>query len=193
MSFLTVFCLAVALSMDAFAVAVASACALVEVRSAHYARLSASFGFFQFLMPVIGWLLGATVRSYVEAWDHWIAFGLLAWVGGSMLWQAWKEYRGLSDGEGRADPTNLRSLILLGIATSIDALAVGISFALLEAPILWPSILIGIVCAAITALGVFLGKKLSGMSALEAYAGVIGGLTLLGIAVNTLREHHVFG
>ena len=193
MSFFTVFCLAVALSMDACAVAVASACALGEVRCVHYVRLSASFGFFQFLMPVIGWLLGATVRSYVESWDHWIAFGLLAWVGGNMLWQACKDFLGLADGERRADPTSLRNLILLGIATSIDALAVGISFALLEAPILWPSILIGIICAAITAFGVFLGKKLSSMRALEAYASVIGGLTLLGIAVNILREHQVFG
>lgn len=85
MSFFTVFLLAVALSMDAFAVALASGCAIREVRLRQYVRVSAAFGFFQFFMPVLGWFLGQSVHHFIEAWDHWLAFVLLAWIGGNML------------------------------------------------------------------------------------------------------------
>ena len=92
MSLLAVLLLAVALSLDAFAVAVASGCALRPIRWEHYCRVGGAFGFFQFFMPVLGWLLGQSVHSYIEAWDHWIAFVLLAWVGGNMLRGAWKDF-----------------------------------------------------------------------------------------------------
>ncbi len=85
MSFFTVFLLAVALSMDAFAVALASGCAIREVRLRQYVRVSVAFGFFQFFMPVLGWFLGQSVHHFIEAWDHWLAFVLLAWIGGNML------------------------------------------------------------------------------------------------------------
>ena len=85
MSFPELFALAVALAMDAFAVSVCSGCALKRVTTAHFLRLSLTFGFFQFLMPVIGWTLGLTVRGFIETWDHWLAFALLAWIGGNML------------------------------------------------------------------------------------------------------------
>ena len=85
MSFPELFAIAVALAMDAFAVSVCAGCALKRVTAVHFLRLSLTFGFFQFLMPVIGWALGLTVRGFIESWDHWIAFALLAWIGGNMI------------------------------------------------------------------------------------------------------------
>ena len=85
MSFPELFAIAVALAMDAFAVSVCAGCSLKRVTAVHFLRLSLTFGFFQFLMPVIGWALGLTVRGFIESWDHWIAFALLAWIGGNMI------------------------------------------------------------------------------------------------------------
>ncbi len=194
MSFFAVLLLAVALSMDAFAVALASGCALRTPLPRHYFRLSAAFGFFQFAMPVVGWYLGTTMRSYMEAWDHWIAFGLLGWIGGKMI------LSGISALRARAacpcptvDPTAGRNLLVLSVATSIDALAVGLSFAILGTTVWGPSLVIGVVCAVITAAGVYLGKALANLCAVNGWAELLGGLTLLAIACNTLREHNVFG
>lgn len=131
MSFFTVFLLAVALSMDAFAVALASGCAIREVRLRQYVRVSAAFGFFQFFMPVLGWFLGQSVHHFIEAWDHWLAFVLLAWIGGNMLRSG---IGGLRKNEPvscpQSDPTAGWNLLLLAVATSIDALAVGLTFAM---------------------------------------------------------------
>ena len=130
MTIFAVFLLAVALSMDAFAVAVVSGCALQRPRIRHYVRLSAAFGFFQFAMPVIGWWLGVSVREYMEAWDHWIAFVLLAWIGGKMALSGLRALKSRdSCARPSVDPTAGRNLVVLGVATSIDALAIGITFA----------------------------------------------------------------
>lgn len=193
MSLYTVVLLAMALSMDAFAVAVASGYSLRSPRPGQYFRLSAAFGFFQFFMPVVGWYLGQSVRGRLEAWDHWIAFGLLAWVGGTMLRSAVASLKQRETACPAVDPTAGRNLLLLSLATSIDALAVGLSFAMLQQAIWGPAALIGLICAAITACGVFLGKTLARLCALSGWAELLGGLTLLGIACNILREHHVFG
>lgn len=193
MSLYTVVLLAVALSMDAFAVAVASGCSLLSPRPRHYVRLSAAFGFFQFFMPVLGWYLGQSVRSYMEDWDHWIAFGLLAWVGGSMLRSAFVALKNREASCPAVDPTAGSNLVVLSLATSIDALAVGLSFAMLQEPIWAPAALIGMICAVITACGVFLGKTLARLCALSGWAELLGGLTLLGIACNILRQHNAFG
>lgn len=193
MSLYTVVLLALALSMDAFAVAVASGYSLRSPRPGQYLRLSAAFGFFQFFMPVVGWYLGQSVRGRLEAWDHWIAFGLLAWVGGTMLRSAVASLKQRETACPAVDPTAGRNLLLLSLATSIDALAVGLSFAMLQQAIWGPAALIGLICAAITACGVFLGKTLARLCALSGWAELLGGLTLLGIACNILREHHVFG
>lgn len=193
MSLYAVVLLAIALSMDAFAVAVASGCSLRSPRPSQYLRLSAAFGFFQFFMPVVGWYLGQFVRGRLEAWDHWIAFGLLAWVGGSMLRSAAAALKKRETACPAVDPTAGRNLLLLSLATSIDALAVGLSFAMLQQAIWGPAMLIGVICAAITACGVFLGKTLARLCTLSGWAELLGGLTLLGIACNILREHHVFG
>ncbi|WP_297215831.1 manganese efflux pump MntP family protein [uncultured Desulfovibrio sp.] len=198
MSFLTVFLLAVALSLDAFTVAVASGCALRDVQMRHYLRVGGAFGFFQFAMPVLGWMLGQSVHQYIAAWDHWVAFVLLAWVGGNMLYGAWKDFRhGDTDAEDchgdGSDPTAWRNLLVLGVATSIDALAVGLTFAMTDTPVLWPSLVIGGVCFVISAVGLHLGRLLAGLAVLQRWAGLLGGLVLLGIGLRVLWQDGVFG
>ena len=190
MTFTALLALAVALALDAFAVAVCSGCALKRVTLRHFLRLSLTFGFFQFLMPVIGWALGLTVRDIIEAWDHWVAFLLLLWIGGNML------RSGLGSGEEEVsadqDPTRGSRLFMLAIATSLDALAVGLSFSLLKMSVWGPAILIGVVCAVITALGVWAGKMLSNAAVSGRRAEVLGGIVLIGIGLRILYEHGMF-
>ena len=160
MTLLEILALSVALAMDAFAVAVGAGCTLHRVTVGHYVRMAGAFGFFQYFMPVLGWFLGLSVRGWIESWDHWLAFLLLAWIGGNMI-------RESGDEEACAcDPSRGRTLFLLAVATSIDALAVGLSFALLQMPVWGPSVIIGVVCAAITAAGLFLGRRLATAAAL---------------------------
>lgn len=188
MPFLTLFAIAVALAMDAFAVSLSTGICLRQARSAQVLRMAAAFGLFQALMPMAGWLLGLTVRAYIESFDHWVAFGLLALVGGKMIWE------GLAGGE--ADPTcepkdntqGLR-LLVLAVATSIDALAVGLSFAVLNEPIWLASLVIGAVCFVITALGVKLGCLAGRIAVVSRYAEVLGGGVLVFIGLRILFEH----
>src|SRR5512134_4038247 len=119
MDLLTLLGIALALAMDAFAVALATGMNLAAVTGRHLFRLGFHFGLFQALMPIIGWLAGQTVQQHIAAWDHWIAFGLLAFVGGHMLWEARSEEHEAKDPR---DPTRGLSLVILSVATSIDAL-----------------------------------------------------------------------
>lgn len=185
---LEVLAIAVALAMDAFAVAVATGLRL-RCSLAQTARMAGAFGLFQFAMPVLGWALGLSVRSYIEAFDHWVAFALLAFVGGKMLLEARK---GGADECG--DPTRGGTLVLLALATSIDALAVGMSLAVLKVQIWQPAAVIGLVCLGMTAAGMHLGRLVVREgSTLAAKANLLGGLVLIGIGVKILFEHGVFG
>jgi manganese efflux pump family protein len=175
--------IALGLAMDAFAVAVGISSSGRATGTRDSVRLSFHFGLFQFLMPVAGWLAGSTVQPLIEHIDHWIAFGLLAFVGFRMV------QSGLS-GEPPAEggnPTRGRWLVLLSLATSIDALAVGLSLAFLNVDVVMPSIAIGIVTFALSYLGMRAGKRLSIRfgSRLE----IAGGILLLGIGLKVLASH----
>ena len=146
---------AVGLGMDAFAVALCTGATRRDIWFRPGFRLSFHFGLFQFMMPIIGWAAGTTFVRFIEGYDHWIAFGLLAYVGGKMIKESFEEKREIG-----ADPTRKWTLVMLAIATSIDALAVGLSLALLRVPILYPSIIIGVVAAGMTAAGLALGSRL---------------------------------
>ncbi len=175
--------------MDAFAVAIASGIHLKTVSTRQTLRLSWHFGFFQAMMPVIGWAAGLTVRSLIERFDHWVAFGLLACVGGHMIIESFKP----DDPEKqRRDPTKGFSLVMLSVATSIDALAIGLSLSILKISIWFPALIIGIVAFLFTAIGLGLGKKVGASSHVGSYAEVVGGIVLLCIGINILREHGVF-
>ena len=188
MTFLTVFAIALALAMDAFAVSVSAAATLPSVTWRHYFRLSFHFGLFQFLMPVVGWTLGVSVRGYIEAWDHWIAFAMLSLVGLNMLREA---LFGEEEEKRSGDPTRGVQLIMLSVATSIDAMAVGLSFAMIGVSVWWPAVVIGLVCAAVTAAGVKIGRILGGTRILGNKVSVLGGLVLIGIGIKILHEHGV--
>lgn len=183
MAFLEVFLIALGLAMDAFAVCLAAG----TTRHIHgprpVFRLSFHFGLFQALMPVLGWLLGSTVQRWIAPVDHWIAFALLAFVGVRMI------RSGLDPaGEGlTSDPSRGATLIMLAVATSIDALAVGLSLAMLRVDIVYPAIVIGIVASAMSLLGIFLGGRLG--KAFGKRMEVIGGLILIGIGVRVVISH----
>lgn len=145
---------AVALAMDAFAVALAAGAILQPLRFRPCFRLAFHFGLFQALMPVIGWLAGRTVQSFVAIWSHWIAFALLLYIGIRMIREA------LSSKDGEAclsDPSRGLTMVGLAVATSIDALAVGLSLAMLDVVVWLPALVIGLVACAFTVLGLFLG------------------------------------
>jgi manganese efflux pump family protein len=178
--------ISVALAMDAFAVSIASGITLKTVSWRQTFRLSWHFGFFQALMPVLGWLAGSLVRSWVESFDHWVAFGLLAFIGGKMLFEAVHPER---ESRPRKDPTKGLTLVMLSIAVSIDAFAVGLSIAMLRVPILWPAFVIGVVTTLFTALGLYLSRLISRYPHLSMYAEIAGGLALLVIGVKILWEH----
>lgn len=185
---LEVFAIAVALAMDAFAVSVAAGAGLSRLTWRHCLRLAWHFGLFQAMMPVIGWWMGFAVRGFVEQWAHWCAFGLLVFIGIRMCIEALE----CECEQQPTDPTRGMSLVMLSVATSIDALAVGAGYSLLGYPVAFPAVIIGIVAFIFTASGIWLGRFVGQSCHLGRYAGLIGGVTLVGIGLNILRQQGVF-
>ncbi|MGD8649574.1 MAG: manganese efflux pump MntP family protein [Desulfobacterales bacterium] len=186
MKLINIISIAVALSMDAFAVSVASGAKLKKVSTRQTFRLSWHFGLFQAMMPVIGWSAGLSVRTLIESYDHWVAFGLLAFVGIHMIREA---LRPRIPDEAEKDPTKGITLVMLSVATSIDALAIGFGLSMLNLNIWISAIIIGLVAGLVTMVGIHLGEKLGSVSLLSRCSGIVGGIILLAIGVNILREH----
>lgn len=183
MGWFALLALAVALAMDAFAVAIVTAVALDGVTERHVFRLSFHFGLFQALMLMLGWLFGSAASLLLASADHWIAFGLLAVVGTRMMW-------GAAHGGPHAlppDRTRGWDLVLLSVATSIDALAVGLSLALIHSTILVPAAVVGLVAAMLTAVGMGIGRRfgLSWGKGVE----VLGGSVLIAIGLKIVWQH----
>jgi putative Mn2+ efflux pump MntP len=184
MNFLTILGIAFGLAMDAFAVSIACGCQLERLSGRHLFRLSFHFGLFQFLMPIVGWFGGSKISFLVHNFDHWIAFGLLMLLGMKMI----KESFAPSDSfQYKKDPTRKWSLVLLSLATSIDALAVGLSLALLDINIVRPSIIIGIVAAAMTLIGMIFGRQLG--ARFGSKMAFLGGIILIAIGSRVLWSH----
>lgn len=184
MSWLSILALSIGLAMDAFAVSISTGLTR-QLRPIQIFRLSFAFGFFQFAMPLIGWILGRQVSVLVASFDHWIAFGLLIFVGGKMLWES----RDGKKPENQADPTRGVMLLILSLATSIDALSVGLSLAFLHVSILFPSIIIGVITFAISAIGAGFGDRIG--RRWGSWAEVAGGCVLIFIGVRILYTHIV--
>ncbi|MBN2321079.1 MAG: manganese efflux pump [Acidobacteria bacterium] len=185
MNWVNLLALAVALAMDAFAVAVVAGLTIKALTKRHVFRLSFHFGLFQGLMPAIGWAAGFAIHKYIAAFDHWIAFGLLAFIGVKMVWGALSGADETPDTS--RDPTSGWSLVILSIATSIDALAVGLSLGVIGSTILAPVLVIGIVAAAFTVAGMFLGRQIG--LRWGKRVEVLGGIILLGIGIKIVLEH----
>ncbi len=186
MTFVNILAIAVALAMDAFAVAIASGVRLKRVSLRQFFRLAWHFGLFQALLPIIGWSAGLPVRDTIERFGHWVAFGLLVYVGLNMIREAFKLEE---DARRHKDPTRGLTLVMLSVATSIDALAVGLTISMLKVSIWTPALIIGLVAGLFTVLGLYLGKSVGSAERLSPIAEVLGGVVLLVIAVKILIEH----
>lgn len=185
MTLIEIIMIAVGLAMDASAVSLAAAAAGFAKDGRAKFRLAFHFGLFQFLMPVLGWYLGIGFVSYVKAFDHWIAFGLLGLVGGRMI------YEGL-DTSGvvqKKDPSKGMTMVMLSIATSIDALAVGLSFAMLGINIWFPAGMIGVITCIMSFLAIQAGMRLGALFGKRME--IVGGLVLMGIGIKILFAHQV--
>ncbi len=189
MEFYKIFAIAVALAMDSFAVSIAVGVRLKRVGFRQMFRLSWHFGLFQALMPIAGWIAGLRIRPLVESVDHWVGFGLLALVGLNMIREAFDDDASRAP---KTDPTKGLTLVILSIATSIDALAVGFSISIINISIWLPAGVIGMVAGGFTIVGLQLGRRLGSVSKLKHYAEAIGGIILLMIGVKILHEHGVF-
>lgn len=181
--------------MDAFAVSIATSLSLVNVSKRQIFRLSFHTGLFQFLMPVIGWYLGFSFSRYISDYDHWIAFVLLSLIGGKMIHESFEEDEPPAGGAQLAetlkkDPTRGFSLLFIAVATSIDALAVGVSLAMLNVNIWYPSAVIGVVTMSLSVLGMKIGERLG--SHFGSRMEQIGGLILIAIGLKILVEHMYF-
>lgn len=185
MSILYVLGVALALTMDAFAVAVGLSLSRDGLRGASSLRLAFLFGLFQFVMPIAGWAAGQTVIKFIAAYDHWLAAGLLVFVGGKMIAESFHKEEEIE--RKAADVTRGFPLILLSVATSLDALAVGLSFGALRVPILLPAAIIGVVCFSVTMAGTRIGPWLGKLAG--KWAEIAGGVVLLLIAVKILADH----
>ncbi len=188
MGIISVFLIGVGLAMDAFSVSVTDGIVLKNPKVSEAAKIALFFGIFQFLMPCIGFVLGSAFAKYITAFDHWIAFVLLAFIGGKMLFEA----IGKKEEEEIKNPLSFGTLIVLAVATSIDALAVGVTFATISGALsIWSaSAVIGVVTFFISFVGVYIGSKCGNL--LGNKAEIAGGLVLVGIGAKILIEHLFF-
>ncbi len=173
--------IALALAMDAVAVSISCGIALKKHRILQALRISGSFGLFQAVMPVVGWLAGLGFRRLIERYDHWIGFCLLVFIGCRMI------YESVHVGEKKLDPTRPGVLFVLSVATSIDALAVGFSFSLLKTGIIGPVLLIGAVTFILSFMAVLTGRRFGIL--FEKKVEIAGGLILIGIGTKILLDH----
>jgi manganese efflux pump family protein len=185
MGFVSILIIAVGLSMDAFAVSVTSGAAYKQLKVRHIVQMAAFFGAFQAIMPVIGALAGRGFKDYISGYDHWVAFTLLAAIGGKMIYESFK----MKDSQKNYCPSDIVVLLALSVATSIDALAVGITLTLVSASILLAASLIGVVTFSFSLIGAWLGKQFGHI--FENKIEILGGLILIGIGLKILLQHIV--
>jgi putative Mn2+ efflux pump MntP len=184
MGFWSVLLIAVSLSMDAFAVSIANGCRVRQVTIRDALRPGYWFGGFQMLMPVFGWLGGFALRNLVQSSGHWVAFGLLAFVGGKMIVEALRGEEGTDECDTGRRST--RDMFVLAVATSIDALAVGLSFSILNVSIWWPALIIGCVTFGFSVAGTLVGCGIGKL--IKNKAEILGGVVLIGIGVKILLQ-----
>ncbi len=178
---LIILLIALGLAMDSFSVSITRGFTNNVNHFFEALKTGFFFGLFQGLMPIIGWLAGLSVIELISDFDHWIAFGLLILIGARMIYEAI-----LKDSEKIVSSSSLKILLILSVATSIDALAVGLSLSFLETSIITPAIITGIITFTLSFFGVFIGKKFGGYF---EKIGILGGIILIGIALRILTEH----
>jgi len=180
MDLLTIFLIAIGLSLDAFAVSIAAGAVMKYFNSGDAFKMAFFFGAFQLVMPVVGWLSGLTLKNFISGVDHWVAFGLLLLIGCKMIYESFK----INKSEKEKPGINTMALLGLALATSLDALAVGLSLSFLNVAIAMPAIIIGAVTFLLSFFGVFVGHKFG-----RLFAGkieVAGGIVIVGIGIKIL-------
>ncbi|MGD9159305.1 MAG: manganese efflux pump MntP family protein [Desulfobacteraceae bacterium] len=187
MNFITIILLAVALAMDAFAVSIASGITIKDLRIKHSFIIASWFGLFQAIMPLLGWFGGIKLQRFIAGIDHWIVFGLLLFIGCKMIYEAFQ----IESVENRADPMDIAVIFTLSIATSIDAFAAGVSFALLNIGVVVPVIIIGIITFIMSFIGVWIGNR--GTHFFEKKMEVAAGVVLIAIGLKVLISHLIAG
>jgi putative Mn2+ efflux pump MntP len=187
MSLVTIIVIAVGLAMDAFAVSVASGAAYKKLKLRHAVRMAVFLGGFQAVMPLVGWLAGLSFREMIVAYDHWVAFGLLLIIGGKMIYEAFK----FDGDEDASDMANIGVLLILSVATSIDALAVGITLSLITDKIFLAVAIIGVVTFVLSYAGYWIGQRMGHF--FEKKIEVAGGVILIAIGVKILTQHLMAG
>ncbi len=186
MDLISVIAIAVSLGMDCFAVSIAAGIAVREGRLSVISRIAILFGLFQFGMTFLGWIGGSLIFTWIEPFDHWVAAALLGFIGGKMIQE------GLSDSdEKRIDFYSVSVLLVLAVATSIDALAVGLSMAVLQVQILFPALIIGVGAVVMSGTGFWIGKRFG--DHIGSKAEILGGIVLILIGLKILTEHIIGG
>jgi manganese efflux pump family protein len=183
MELLSVITIAVGLAMDTFAVSIVTGAAYKQLHIRHALRMAGFFGGFQAFMPVVGYLAGLTVRQYVSNYDHWIAFGILAAVGFKMIYESFK----IQEEKNTPDPSSLMVVLVLAVATSIDALAVGVTISLITNAIALAVIIIGAVTFVMSFAGVYIGKRFGHF--FEGGIEIVGGLVLIALGIKIVIQH----
>lgn len=186
MYLLTIVVIAVGLAMDAFAVSVASGTVYKQLKIRHALRMAFFFGAFQSFMPLIGAMAGLSLRGYIQNYNHWVAFALMTAVGVKMIFESFK----IAPTKKDLNPANVLVLLVLSVATSIDALAVGITLPLLRVPLVTAVIIIGLITFALSYVGTLLGKSVGHF--FESKIEAAGGFVLIAIGVKILLQHLLF-
>ena len=184
MGYVEIVLLSFGLATDAFAASITSGLAINKLRIRHAMIIAAFFGVFQAVMPMLGWLCGSWAEEYIKSIDHWIAFVLLAGLGSKVVWDAFKDD---DEEEEKRNPLSIHILFIMAIATSIDALAVGVSMSCLGVPIITPALIIGIITFITSFAGVYIGDNVGHI--FENKLEIFGGLVLIGIGAKILIEH----
>ena len=187
MGFLELFLIGVGLSMDAFAVAICQGLSMTRIKWGHALTVGLYFGGFQALMPLLGWVLGSQFSGYIQQYDHWVAFILLLLIGGNMIREALSGEEDEAEDAAAGGGPDHKKLFLMAIATSIDALAVGVSMAFMSVHILASAAVIGVVAFALSVTGGLVGRRLGCL--FQRRAELTGGLVLIAIGVKILIEH----
>ena len=185
MSIVEIILISLGLAMDSFAMSITSGLILKKISIKDVLKIAFYMGVFQALMPVIGWFAGKGMQQYIESFDHWVAFGLLVFLGGKMIFDYFK-----AEDEKQFNPRKHIVLIGLAVATSIDALVIGVNFAFLEVDILFSIVSIGLTAFSLSFIGVYIGNKFG--KRFDFKAELVGGIILVGIGVKILIEHVFF-
>jgi manganese efflux pump family protein len=179
----TIILIAFSLAMDCFAVSITGGALVVKPRLKNALKIGAFFGLFQSIMPLIGWALGYGFRNLISRFDHWIAFGLLFAIGVKMIYESFRK----DTDKKKKDILNNYTLFLLAIATSIDALIVGMSFAFIDVPLIYSILIIGAFAFLLSVIGYFIGNKVGNF--IKSKIEIVGGVILIGIGIKILVEH----